>query len=321
MDRSQSEQDGHQKQKQDHHFMEIPELDDDPFTEEDLQAIEAAFEAATSSLPKKRSSSPEDDGPDHKTQQRRQSQSARRRLPNSVLALQHPNAFLLSPCRQAANARMKYPVMMFGGEIKYSRTAVEVEKAALEILKNFQAKKKAVGQNAIGFDIEWKPTFKRGVPPGKAAVMQICGGTSCCYVMHIVHSGIPRSLQLLLEDSSILKVGVGIANDCLKVFKDYNVSTKAVEDLSYLAKRKVVEGLQNWGLASLTEKLICKELLKPNKIRLGNWEAKFLSKDQLQYAATDAFASWYLYEVLLGLPDAEKDTARNQSEELRAVSL
>lgn len=100
MDHSQSEQDGHQKQKQDHHFMEIPELDDDPFTEEDLQAIEAAFEAATSSLPKKRSSSPEDDGADHKTLQRRQSESARRRLPNSVLALQHPNAFPLSPCRQ-----------------------------------------------------------------------------------------------------------------------------------------------------------------------------------------------------------------------------
>ncbi|RVW23822.1 Werner Syndrome-like exonuclease [Vitis vinifera] len=53
-------------------------------------------------------------------------------------------------------------------------------------------------------------------------------------------------------------------------------------------------------------------LLKPNKIRLGNWEADVLSKAQLEYAATDAFASWYLYEVLKSFPD----TAENKIEEL-----
>lgn len=41
------------------------------------------------------------------------------------------------------------------------------------------------------------------------------------------------------------------------------------------------------------------QLLKPKKIRLGNWEADPLSKAQLQYAATDAFASWFLYEVMI----------------------
>ncbi|ONI28848.1 hypothetical protein PRUPE_1G164900 [Prunus persica] len=296
------------------------ELDDEPFTEEDLQAIEAAFEAATSSsLPKKRRPSPYDDSDgDDKTQQHH-CRIARRRLPSSVLALQHPNAFSLSPCRQA-NIRMRYPVMKFGGQITYSRTAVQVEKAAMEVLKIIEAKEKQAGQTAVGFDIEWRPTFQRGVPPRKAAVMQICVDTSCCHVMHIVHSGIPQSLQLLLEDASILKVGLGIAGDSVKVFKDYNVSTKAVEDLKYLAKRKLGGGLQNWGLASLTEKLICKQLLKPNKIRLGNWEAKFLSKEQLEYAAIDAFTSWHLYEVLKSLPNAEKVTPDNQSEELQAVS-
>lgn len=69
---------------------------EEPFTEEDLQAIDAAFEAATSSLPKKRRSNPDDDD----TVQQDHSKTARRRLPNSVLALQHPNAFALSPCRQ-----------------------------------------------------------------------------------------------------------------------------------------------------------------------------------------------------------------------------
>jgi hypothetical protein len=39
------------------------------------------------------------------------------------------------------------------------------------------------------------------------------------------------------------------------------------------------------------------QLQKPNKIRLGNWQVDVLSKEQLQYAATDAFASWQLYQV------------------------
>ncbi|XP_050372226.1 3'-5' exonuclease-like isoform X2 [Argentina anserina] len=227
------------------------EWDDEPFTEEDLQAIEAAFEAATAaSLSKKRRANPDDDKVTD------QLPIARGRFPSSVLALQHPNAFALSPCSQ-------------------------------------------------------------GVPPGKVAVLQICGDTSCCHVMHIIHSGIPRSLQLLLESSSILKVGAGIANDAVKIFKDYNVSIKALEDLSFLANQKLGDS-QNWGLASLTEKLICKQLLKPKKIRLGNWETKYLSKEQLQYAATDAYASWYLHEVLRSLPDAEeleKVTSDHQSEE------
>jgi werner syndrome-like exonuclease len=46
--------------------------------------------------------------------------------------------------------------------------------------------------------------------------------------------------------------------------------------------------------------LFCRIILqleKPSKIRMGNWETDILRKEQLQYAATDAFASWFLYEV------------------------
>lgn len=52
--------------------------------------------------------------------------------------------------------------MKFGGQITYSRTAVEVEAAALELLKTVEANNREVGQAAFGFDIEWSPTFKKG---------------------------------------------------------------------------------------------------------------------------------------------------------------
>ncbi|KAJ0092066.1 hypothetical protein Patl1_26076 [Pistacia atlantica] len=248
----------------------------EPLTDQELQTIEA-IEA---SFTKKRSTRAD------RTQEPRR--RTRRHLPSSVLAS---------------------PFFTFIFTFTLSRTSVEVEKAAVELLQVLEAKKKETGQVAIGFDIEWRPSFRRGVLPGKAAVMQICGDTGHCYVMHIIHSGIPPSLKFLLEDSSLLKVGVGIVNDAAKVSKDYNVCVKGVEDLRCRANQKLGGSSQKWSLASLTETLVCKELPKPNKIRLGNWEADVLTKEKIQYAGTDAFASWHLYQVLESLPDPVLDAA------------
>ncbi|XVE81253.1 hypothetical protein DITRI_Ditri15bG0048700 [Diplodiscus trichospermus] len=276
------------------------------FTEEVFQsmdAIEATLKSSSpSSLAKKRkSNSHQENNP-----------KTRRQLPHSIVS--PPPTFPFSFSRCQAYSSFRYPPFRFGGQILYSRTDAEVEKAAMELLKILEIKKKEMGQVTIGFDIEWKPSFQRGILPGKAAVMQICCDSRYCYVMHIIHSGIPQSLQVLLEDSTIIKAGVAIGGDAVKVFNDYNVSVEAVEDLSSLANLKLNRDCQNWSLAALTETLVCKELPKPKRIRLGNWELFPLSKEQLRYAATDAFASWHLYQVLKSLPDAAEDAADKRSE-------
>lgn len=58
------------------------------------------------------------------------------------------------------------------------------------------------------------------------------------------------------------KVGAGIGGDALKVSRDYNISIKGVEDLSFHAKQKLGGhgGPHQWGLASLTEKLLSKQV-------------------------------------------------------------
>ncbi|KAJ8530766.1 hypothetical protein K7X08_023647 [Anisodus acutangulus] len=287
---------------------------DRPFTDEELEEIDAAFESAT----KRRNDSGDLAGTGYESRRK-----SCRRLPESLFVYNQQNegsnTSSLTPCirnrsqcsysyRSSNQAKivMQYPEMTFKGRVIYSRTTKEVEQSAVELFNFVEEKKRKEGHVALGFDIEWKPTFRRGVPPGKAAVMQICGDKGNCYVLHIIHSGIPQTLQFLLEDPTVVKVGVCIANDAYKVLQDHNVSVSALEDLSELANRKL-DDPKKWSLASLTEKLLAKQLPKPSNIRLGNWEANMLSREQLHYAATDAFVSWYLYQALKSLPEIVDD--------------
>lgn len=57
---------------------------------------------------------------------------------------------------------MRLPVMKFTGKIMYSKTANDVEKAVMDVLKGLKAKKNEMVQSTIGFDIEWRPSFRRG---------------------------------------------------------------------------------------------------------------------------------------------------------------
>nr|AHW98474.1 3'-5' exonuclease [Oryza brachyantha] len=278
---------------------EAEEEDDfhwDAAAEAELQAIEAAYAAAK-----------------------------RRRLPDwlspaSVRARPNPAtasggspapSWAPSPPAFRGNVKARYQPVMFNGKIVYCRTLSEVEKATRDILRKIETIK-ASGQVSLGFDLEWRPFPRRGDPPCKVAVMQLCMEKTHCYVMHIIHSGVPPLLKSLLEDSSSVKVGICIDNDARKMFKDYDVHVQPLMDLSILANAKLGGPPKRWSLASLTEMITCKELPKPSNIRMGNWEAYVLSKQQLQYAATDAYISWHLYEVLQSLPDnnieVEKET-------------
>ncbi|KAG6431461.1 hypothetical protein SASPL_109540 [Salvia splendens] len=240
--------------------MEMPNSDSDwdyPLTDEDLRAIDAVI----SSVKRHRL---DDDAP------ARSPPNLRRRLPSSLFASQQQQRGLnipnspLSSCSSRCYGRIRSPVshfqeIRFGGRIVYSRTTKEVERSAQELLDFVEAKKKDGGQCYLGLDLEWRPSFRRGVSPGKVAVMQICGDNSCCHVLHLIHSGIPTNLQSLLEDDTSLKVGAGIANDARKLWKDYDVSINTFQDLSDRANQKLGDR-KKWGLSSLTEMLLCKQV-------------------------------------------------------------
>lgn len=60
-------------------------------------------------------------------------------------------------------AAKNFPAMRFGGRILYSKTASEVDRRAMQLLKVLDTKRDHSGRAFIGFDIEWRPSFRKGI--------------------------------------------------------------------------------------------------------------------------------------------------------------
>ena len=83
------------------------------------------------------------------------------------------------------------------GQTIYAYTALEVDYHCTQVLSR--------GPQALGFDIEWRVTYKAGGVPRKTALLQLCSkepnGSYKCWLLHIAHSGVtPCLLQLLQSE-------------------------------------------------------------------------------------------------------------------------
>jgi len=66
--------------------------------------------------------------------------------------------------QQARAARVRQ--LPWAGRVRYACTAADVDAACRQLLA-------AGPPTVIGFDVEWKPSFVKGSPPNKAALVQL----------------------------------------------------------------------------------------------------------------------------------------------------
>uniref|UniRef100_A0A8B9FDT4 DNA 3'-5' helicase n=1 Tax=Amazona collaria TaxID=241587 RepID=A0A8B9FDT4_9PSIT len=141
---------------------------------------------------------------------------------------------------------------------------------------------------AVGFDIEWPPSYTKG-KIAKIAVIQICVSEEKCYLFHISSmSGFPKGLKRLLEDETIKKVGVGVEGDQWKLMSDFEIKLKSFVELADVANEKL-RCKEVWSLNGLVKHLFGKQLLKDKSVRCSNWKEFPLNEEQKLYAATDAY--------------------------------
>lgn len=107
-----------------------------------------------------------------------------------------------------------------------------------------------------------------------------------------------KSLQEILKDKTILKVGISPKQDASRLAKDYRLEVNGTLDLVRLAKKCQYKGT---GLANLAEEVLNVKLpfkksgLVVTKLHNG-WEKDTLNDENIKYAANDVHVSIELFK-------------------------
>uniref|UniRef100_A0A8D2MUJ6 DNA 3'-5' helicase n=1 Tax=Zonotrichia albicollis TaxID=44394 RepID=A0A8D2MUJ6_ZONAL len=193
-----------------------------------------------------------------------------------------PNLRSQKPGAQRSVLEDGLPFLEFSGSVVYSYEASDCSLLSEDIRQSLSE------GAAVGFDIEWPPSYTKG-KMARTAVIQMCVAEDRCYLFHVSSmAGFPKGLKRLLEDETIKKVGVGIEGDQWKLMSDFEIKLKSFVELADIANDKL-KCKETWSLNGLVKHLFGRQLLKDPSVRCSNWEQFPLKEEQKLYAATDAY--------------------------------
>lgn len=150
-------------------------------------------------------------------------------------------------------------------------------------------------QAVLGIDTETRPIFKRG-SQRPVALLQV-SDEKICFLFRLNMIGITPELKRLLEDESVVKVGLSLGDD-LRALRKRESSLQAGRwvDIQQMVKQM---GIDDMSLQKIFANVFHQRISK--SAQLSNWEADILSDSQKVYAATDAYACLLLYHRLTDL--------------------
>jgi hypothetical protein len=148
----------------------------------------------------------------------------------------------------------------------------------------------------LGMDVEWKPVHTPGVFP-QMALLQLATAWGDVLLFHTHHapSEMPASLERVCKDKRVLKVGVGILDDVIKIYSKWRVKVASYLDLATLCRAQETETGVLFGPPRTSLLAFAQHFLegcvnwKNKKTTCSNWEQWQLSSRQKTYASMDAF--------------------------------
>lgn len=187
--------------------------------------------------------------------------------------------------------------------VLYSRTKLESEEIAHEFL----------GEKVIGFDMEWpRETNTTGHTrlQQRIGLIQIACEDKIA-LFHIgLHSGstakdlLAPALRSIIEDPAIAKCGVAVHNaDFARLQQWFGLKPRGAFELSHL-HNLVSFGASNPAECTTKLRKLSAQVeqhlglpLHKGKVRTSNWSQP-LNKDQVNYAAADAYAGFMLFHCM-----------------------
>ena len=180
------------------------------------------------------------------------------------------------------------PVAQFQGKIIVILTKGEAERAVRYLLS----------QPILGFDTETRPSFKKG-HQHKVSLLQV-STPDICFLFRLNYTGLTDALVELLEDETVLKIGLSWHDDINALHKLKEFKTGRFVDIQDLVREI---GIEDLSLQKLFANLFGQKISK--RQQLSNWEADVLLDKQKAYAATDAWACIEIYDEIIRLKESK----------------
>jgi hypothetical protein len=155
--------------------------------------------------------------------------------------------------------------------------------------------------DVVGLDCEWAPPWHRGpgVPDRLATVQLYHHGSTGRHALVFSVAGLngklPSSVEALLGDARLAKVGVNVGGDASRLVRDFSCPVRGLYDLCNLNKKPGQKVRKSISLEDLVRNhcpedmhIAKAEAALEKGVRTSNWEAWPLSSEQIEYAAKDA---------------------------------
>ncbi|KAI3396460.1 hypothetical protein diail_12180 [Diaporthe ilicicola] len=180
--------------------------------------------------------------------------------------------------------------------------------------KNVQAAERVcryfLNEKVIGFDLEWSIEGYRSTSPRQNVSLVQLASQSRVALLHLAifpskDNFVAPTLKRIMENPEITKTGVWIKGDCTRLRKFLGIESRGVFELSHLYRqvKYTTNGRHDLinkkfvALADQVRDTMRLPMFKGQAVRSSDW-SKPLSRDQIIYSASDAYAAVHLYAML-----------------------
>ena len=151
--------------------------------------------------------------------------------------------------------------------------------------------------DAIGFDTESKPTFRKGEVSTGPHLIQLATD-EIVYLFQSTGTAHVDALKAILESPNIVKAGFGLRDDLKRLQVKFGIETANVVDLAIaLRDDKYNDRHKDIGAKTAVARFFGKKLQKSKRTSTTNWANPHLTDRQILYAADDAQVALKVYRV------------------------
>ena len=143
-------------------------------------------------------------------------------------------------------------------------------------------------ERMVGWDTETRPAFRVGESYLPSLVQ--AATAQRVYIFPLVKMDFSQVVGGLFAEHTIVKPGISVADDLKKLKQVFPFEEASVLDLGTVARR---HGMEQTGLRNLSAIFLGWRVAKGAKTT--NWASPRLTSQQINYAATDAWACRELY--------------------------